>query len=198
MTAIASKLGWLLLALFGAFCLGTLALHRGETINAFWLVAATLSVFFIAYRFYARFIADKALGLDATRATPAVLRNDGLDYVPTDRMGRVRPSFRRDRGRGSARRAGARGADGLSARHAVDPRRRRVRRRRAGFHDPVPVVAPRRPLARRDGARRARRDGRHHRDDRRADDHVHRARRARARRRQGARGRARGARSRSR
>jgi carbon starvation protein len=85
MTAIASKLGWFLLALFSAFCLATLAFHRGETISAFWLLAATLSVFFIAYRFYARFIADKALGLDATRATPAVLRNDGLDYVPTDR-----------------------------------------------------------------------------------------------------------------
>ncbi|HEY6895061.1 MAG TPA: carbon starvation CstA family protein, partial [Rhodanobacteraceae bacterium] len=85
MTAIAGKLGWLLLALFGAFCLATLALHRGETISAFWLLAATLLVFFIAYRFYARFLADRALALDATRATPAVLRNDGLDYVPTDR-----------------------------------------------------------------------------------------------------------------
>ena len=85
MTALASKLGWLLLALFGAFCLATLALHRGETISAFWLLAATVSIFFTAYRFYARFIADSALGLDATRATPAVLRNDGLDYVPTDR-----------------------------------------------------------------------------------------------------------------
>jgi len=85
MTALARNLGWLVLALSGAFCLATLALHRGETISAFWLLAATLSVFFIAYRFYARFIADDALGLDATRATPAVLRNDGLDYVPTDR-----------------------------------------------------------------------------------------------------------------
>ena len=85
MNSAAAKLGWLVLAMFGAFCLGTLALRRGETVNAFWLVAATVSVFFIAYRFYSRFIADKALALDATRATPAVLRNDGLDYVPTDR-----------------------------------------------------------------------------------------------------------------
>src|SRR3954462_4074806 len=85
MTALASKLGWIVFALAGAFCLATLAFHRGETISAFWLLAATASVFFIAYRFYARFIADKALGLDPTRATPAVLRDDGLDYVPTDR-----------------------------------------------------------------------------------------------------------------
>ena len=85
MKPLAAKLFWLLLALFGVVCLAILALHRGETINAFWLVAATVSIFFIAYRFYARFIAEKALALDATRATPAVLRNDGLDYVPTDR-----------------------------------------------------------------------------------------------------------------
>lgn len=85
MTALATRLGWFLLALFGAFCLGIVALKRGESINAFWLVAATVSLFFVAYRFYGRFIADKALALDAARATPAVLRDDGLDYVPTDR-----------------------------------------------------------------------------------------------------------------
>ncbi|MFC4822503.1 carbon starvation CstA family protein [Dokdonella ginsengisoli] len=80
-----SKLAWAALAVVGAFCLGTIALHRGETINAVWLVAASTSIFFIGYRFYSRYIADKALGLDGTRATPAVRRNDGLDYVPTDK-----------------------------------------------------------------------------------------------------------------
>jgi carbon starvation protein len=85
MNSVAGKLGWLVVALIGAFCLGTIALHRGETINAVWLVAASTSIFFIGYRFYSRFIADKALGLDPTRATPAVRRNDGLDYVPTDK-----------------------------------------------------------------------------------------------------------------
>ena len=81
----AVKLGWIFVALIGVVSLAVLALRRGETVNAFWLVTATLAVFFIAYRFYSRFIAEKALALDATRATPAVLRNDGLDYVPTDR-----------------------------------------------------------------------------------------------------------------
>ncbi len=81
-----SRLGWMLLAIFGAVCLGVVALRRGETINAMWLVAAAGSVFVIGYRFYSRFIADRVLGLDATRATPAQLRNDGLDYVPTDRV----------------------------------------------------------------------------------------------------------------
>jgi carbon starvation protein len=73
------------MSVFAAFCLAAIALHRGETINAMWLVAAAVSVFLIGYRFYARFIAERALGIDPTRATPAHLRNDGLDYVPTDR-----------------------------------------------------------------------------------------------------------------
>src|SRR5882672_4735340 len=85
MKSLAGKLGWAALAVFGAICLAVVALHRGESINALWLVAASISVFFIAYRFYSRFIADKALGLDPTRATPAQRRNDGLDYVPTDK-----------------------------------------------------------------------------------------------------------------
>jgi len=85
MKSVAGKLGWAAFALFGAGCLAVVALRRGETINAMWLVAAALSVFIIGYRFYSRFIADSALRLDATRATPAQRRNDGLDYVPTDR-----------------------------------------------------------------------------------------------------------------
>ena len=76
---------WALVALVGAFSLGTIALHRGETINALWLVTAAVCVYLIAYRFYSLFIAQKALDLDDSRATPAVRRNDGLDYVPTDR-----------------------------------------------------------------------------------------------------------------
>ena len=85
MNSIASKIGWLALAILGAFCLGTVALHRGETINAVWLVTAAVSILFIAYRFYSKFIDDRALRPDATRATPAWRRNDGLDYVPTDK-----------------------------------------------------------------------------------------------------------------
>ena len=75
--------GWGALSLFAAACLGTVALARGETVSAMWIVAAAVSVFCIAYRFYARYIAHHALGIDPTRATPAWRRNDGLDYVPT-------------------------------------------------------------------------------------------------------------------
>ncbi len=80
-----AKLGWAVLSLFAAFCLGTVALSRGETISALWIVSAAVSIFFIAYRFYARFIVTRALQIDPSRATPAWRRNDGLDYVPTEK-----------------------------------------------------------------------------------------------------------------
>lgn len=85
MGGVARKLGWVALALAGAFSLGVVALHRGESISAIWLVVASVAVFMLGYRFYGRFIAEKALQLDPSRATPAERRNDGLDYVPTDR-----------------------------------------------------------------------------------------------------------------
>ncbi|UXI67140.1 carbon starvation CstA family protein [Tahibacter amnicola] len=77
--------GWAAFAAFGAVSLGMVALKRGESINAVWLVSAAIAVLVIGYRFYSRYIAEQALGLDPTRATPALRRNDGLDYVPTDR-----------------------------------------------------------------------------------------------------------------
>ncbi|HEY0332369.1 MAG TPA: carbon starvation CstA family protein [Stenotrophomonas sp.] len=80
-----SKLAWAALAVLGAFCLGTIALRRGEQINALWIVAAAVSIYLVAYRYYSLFIANKVMQLDITRATPAQLNNDGLDYVPTNK-----------------------------------------------------------------------------------------------------------------
>ncbi|MCX7276758.1 MAG: carbon starvation protein A, partial [Burkholderiales bacterium] len=77
---------WALIALGGAGALATIALHRGETINALWVVVAALAVYLIAYRFYSQFIAKHVLSLDANRATPAMRHNDGLDYVPTNKF----------------------------------------------------------------------------------------------------------------
>ncbi|MBN7135560.1 carbon starvation protein A [Lysobacter enzymogenes] len=79
------KLGWAALAVLGAFCLGVVALRRGEHINALWIVTAAVSIYLVAYRYYSLFIADKVMQLDPTRATPAVIHNDGLDYVPTNK-----------------------------------------------------------------------------------------------------------------
>jgi hypothetical protein len=52
--ALIRNLAWIALSLFAAFCLGTVALSRGETISAMWIVMASVSVFFIGYRFFGR------------------------------------------------------------------------------------------------------------------------------------------------
>ena len=85
MNKLVSVLLWPAIAVIGAFAFAALALGRGESVNSVWLVTAALSVYFIAYRFYSKFIADKVLRVDASRPTPAVRHNDGLDYVPTNK-----------------------------------------------------------------------------------------------------------------
>ena len=80
-----SILLWALVAAAAVFSLYTLALARGESVNALWLVAAAICVYLIGYRFYALFIARRVLQLDPARVTPAHRRNDGLDYAPTDK-----------------------------------------------------------------------------------------------------------------
>ena len=82
---IQTKLLWGAIAALGAVSLGIVALSRGEPVNAAWLVIAAVCIYFIAYRYYALFIANKVLGINAGRPTPAVRHNDGLDYVPTNR-----------------------------------------------------------------------------------------------------------------
>ncbi len=85
MHKLASSLFWAATAIIGAFSFAALALGRGETVNAVWLVTAGLSVYLIAYRFYSKFIAERVLRLDDSRPTPAVRHNDGMDYVPTNK-----------------------------------------------------------------------------------------------------------------
>ena len=78
-------LPWLLLAIVGACALGVVALRRGEAINALWIVVAAVAIYLVAYRYYSLFIATHVMQHDPRRATPAVLNNDGLDYVPTNK-----------------------------------------------------------------------------------------------------------------
>jgi len=80
-----TKLLWGAIAVLGAVSLGIVALSRGEAVNAAWLVIAAVCIYCIAYRYYALFIANKVLGVNPVRQTPAVRHNDGLDYVPTNR-----------------------------------------------------------------------------------------------------------------
>lgn len=75
----------MILGIIGAFCLSVVALRRGEHVSALWIVVASVSVYLVAYRYYSLYIAQKVMKLDPTRATPAVINNDGLNYVPTNR-----------------------------------------------------------------------------------------------------------------
>ena len=76
---------WSLVALAGAAGWGMLALRRGETVSAAWLVLAAVGTYLIAYRFYSRFLATRVFGLDNRRATPAERLGNGRDFVPTTR-----------------------------------------------------------------------------------------------------------------
>ena len=80
-----SSLLWVAVAVLGAFTLGGVALHRGESIDALWLIVAAVCVYALAYRFYAAWIAARVLALDTDRATPAVRLANGRDFVPTHR-----------------------------------------------------------------------------------------------------------------
>ncbi len=78
---------WTLVALAGAFGFAMIAGLRGEgaSVNAIWMIVAAVCTYAVGYRFYSRWIADRVLGLDDTRATPAEKLNNGHDFVPTNK-----------------------------------------------------------------------------------------------------------------
>src|SRR5512133_315553 len=76
---------WIAVAVAGALSVATIALHRGEEINAMWLVVAAVCSYAIGYRFYSKFIAARVLALDALRATPAERLENGRDFVRTNK-----------------------------------------------------------------------------------------------------------------
>ena len=79
------KLLWIGVTALGTWAVAVLALSRGEKISALWIVIAGFCALSISYRFYSKWLATKVLVLNEERATPAVLRNDNKDYVPTNR-----------------------------------------------------------------------------------------------------------------
>ncbi len=80
-----SALVWAVVSLAGAAAIGYLAVTRGETISAAWLLVAAVCTYAVGYRFYSKIIAAKIFALDATRATPAERLADGRDFVPTNK-----------------------------------------------------------------------------------------------------------------
>ena len=85
MRRTAAVLVWAGIAILGATAFGVLALARGETINAAWLLTAAVCTYAVGYRFYARFLAARVFGLDDRRATPAERLSNNRDFVPTNR-----------------------------------------------------------------------------------------------------------------
>ncbi len=80
-----SILLWLAISALGAGSVAFTAFHKGETINALWLVVAGVCSFAVAYRFYSKWLMTKVLVLDDQRATPAHTKQDGKDFVPTNK-----------------------------------------------------------------------------------------------------------------
>ncbi len=78
-------LGWTAVALTGALAMGILAWSRNEPVSALWMVVASVCVFAIAYRFHSAWLMAKVLTLDDQRLTPAVVKDDGKDFVRTNK-----------------------------------------------------------------------------------------------------------------
>ncbi len=76
---------WIAISALGAGSVAFSALHKGETINALWIVVAGLCSFAVAYRFYSKWLITKVLVLDKHRAPPSVTHKDGKDFVPTNK-----------------------------------------------------------------------------------------------------------------
>jgi carbon starvation protein len=76
---------WGAVAVLGAVAVGTVAVRRGEPINALWLVVAATCCYALGYRFYSKFIAAKILVLDGLRATPAERLENGRDFLVTNK-----------------------------------------------------------------------------------------------------------------
>src|SRR5690348_13706698 len=85
MKRFGAVLVWSGISVLGAAAFGVLALSRGETVNAAWLLTAAVCTYAVGYRFYSKFLADRVFGLDDRRATPAERRSNGRDFVPTNK-----------------------------------------------------------------------------------------------------------------
>ncbi len=76
---------WTAVTITGTLAIGVVAVHRGEPINALWLVVAATCCYALGYRFYSSFIAAKILAVDALRATPAERLENGRDFLVTNK-----------------------------------------------------------------------------------------------------------------
>lgn len=83
--ALLKVIVWAGVVLVGLFSLITIAAHRGEPLSSAHLVVAAVCSYAIGYRFYSKWLAARVLMLDDRRATPSEVREDGRDFVKTNR-----------------------------------------------------------------------------------------------------------------
>jgi carbon starvation protein len=83
--SFSKKLLWVAVTLLGLSALAVVGFSRGERISALWIIVAGFCAAAISYRFYSKWLATKVLMLNDERATPALVKNDGKDFVPTNR-----------------------------------------------------------------------------------------------------------------
>ena len=76
---------WTLVVVVGTASIALLALARNEPVSALWMVVAAVCVFAVAWRFHSAWLMARVLTVDELRATPAVVHEDGRDYVQTNR-----------------------------------------------------------------------------------------------------------------
>ncbi len=82
---ILGHLLWAAVSVVAAYCLGGIALNRGEHINSIWLVLAAACTYALGFRFYAKFISARVMALNDKRATPAERLRNGHDFEPTNK-----------------------------------------------------------------------------------------------------------------
>src|SRR5207249_12199807 len=76
---------WAASSILAAFCLGAIALNRNEHINSFRLVVASACTYLVGFRFYAKFLSARVMGLNDKSATPSERLRDGHDFEPTNK-----------------------------------------------------------------------------------------------------------------
>jgi carbon starvation protein len=86
MNRICRAFFWILFSLAGAWAYATLAFRRAEPVNSAYLIIAAVCTYAIGYRFYSKWIALRVLGVENRRATPCEVRDDGKDFVRTNRF----------------------------------------------------------------------------------------------------------------
>jgi len=85
MKKLLSTLLWAGVILAGVWGYVTMAVRRDEPVNSVYLLLAAICSYAIGYRFYSKWLATRVLVLNDRRATPCEVKEDGKDFVKTNK-----------------------------------------------------------------------------------------------------------------